>query len=338
MSRQHWSDGQEITEEDLNDVSIRLERQFYRFMFHVLNKQENAFFPDSFVVSKTSGDDYSITVSGGIGVQKTEADFLPIHGTEQEQRVQINANQQRKDIVIVRSVIIDEDRGVRSFKNLNTDLLEDRNLLIAETWGNMLSVVAGVESASPFPPATPNGWVEIAELTVNPQGHADGSGVVDIVDTRNIFPVSKTTVATGSLAYDAIIDDEGGGVTHGLLQEALENAKEGDRILVKNIQVATQLSPIIIDKNNITLEFKTGAQVVKGNYPGENAYGIIVRANDVTIINPWCVSFDGVNDGAIHVEDGSLRTVIRSLRIRDCRTSVIDNNDEAFVDVVLTEG
>jgi hypothetical protein len=208
--RRNWQDGVEIVLEDLNSISSAMERMFYdKVIYELLNRSENAFFDDSFSVLYSGAT--SIVIKKGLGFQSDVGQTNP----EPEKRpllrlVDVNkslniphATQDRIDIVVVKAVLVNDLSDTRKYKDAGSGTITNETVVTQKTWEAEISVVPGTPSGSPTPPATPTGYIKIAECYVFAVSGLSGQD--DITDSRTIIPIGAlTTIDT--TGYDRLTD------------------------------------------------------------------------------------------------------------------------------------
>jgi hypothetical protein len=191
---QKFNDGQELVFEDFNKLQQRLLQEMYdRVLFELVDRTEDAFFDDSFLVGFLSST--SITVNAGLGFQ-TDA---TVDASEPQKRALYRASSptvnltppdaslDRIDIVCVKHARVDGPTESRKFKNASTLVITNENLVTTEDWEAEILVVAGTPDASPVAPATPAGYIKIAELDVTAVSGLAGAGA--ITDNRTQMPI-----------------------------------------------------------------------------------------------------------------------------------------------------
>lgn len=202
MPLRNWEDGVEIVRSDLNSIPKALQRELYdRLAYELIQRAENAFFQDSFLVSFSSAN--SVVINAGLGFQSDSSQVSP---EPQKRPLYIESDMtelidtpdsvnNRIDIVCVKASIVDELTASRKFKDATSSVISNQSVVIQKDWSVDIQIVAGTPSLTPAIPATPAGYIKIAELAVTAVTGLAGAGAV--TDKRSIIPLgSSTTVNT----------------------------------------------------------------------------------------------------------------------------------------------
>ena len=336
MSRQQFSVGQEIVSEDLNSLQSRGEREFYDGILHrILGQKSNAFFQDSMKVSRVSS--LQLLVNAGLGIQTAdtgskEPTKKPIYMAANE-TVNIDtpdSSNPRIDIITIKYLRENSETESRKFKDEFTDTITTQNTTVSTIWSYELNYVAGTPDPSPVAPATPAGYIKLAEIQVDA---STGIPVNGVTDSRALLPIAVSTSETGSPEYDAIVGVVGTdqGANYSDLKSALDNAQDGWKILVLRDEEIDSV-PVVLN-NKIEIVFKRGVTFSRGT----SVRGLQVNGNDCKIINARFLDFSTSGDFGIYVNAGALRTVIMQPRFNNCDGNISDNGTQTFVDVAFTE-
>jgi hypothetical protein len=212
--RVNYGDGQEVVFQDLNDMAQVAESEVLdRIGFHLGAEQENFCFGGGFKVSYDSAT--SVEVAAGVGAQTDNT----VTGSEPKKRMlyrdapetlvldAADGANPRIDIVCIkhaRAVSASQNRVYKPLVGSTTTLSFD----VKTDWESELLVVTGTPAGSPSAPATPAGYLKIAELAI-----AAGTGLPStggITDTRNVFlrGSSRSAIATKTADYVATLEDE----------------------------------------------------------------------------------------------------------------------------------
>lgn len=344
MSKQFFTEGQEAASADFNNISDRLEKQFYEdILYYMLDQRQNAFFRDSLRV--TYNNNSSVNIKAGLGLQRVVAlagsNLRPmILRNNTTLAIQPPSPNPRIDIVQIRSRQIDGESASRRFKPADPlASIVTRNTVLEKLWGSEINIKTGIPAAVPVAPAADDGFLKIAELAVT-----NITGIVDadaITDTRDIYSIAQVPTQSGIHLYDKVVGDKiGGGITHLTLLNALDDSQEGDHILVLTNQISqrsgTNEIPSIV-KNNITIEFKQGVYVRAGDFGAHERIGIQVLGDDAVIKNPTLANFEGgaLPDAGIGIIAGVNRTIIENLKFYNCEHAVRDDSNEAYINVAF---
>lgn len=204
MPLRNFEDGSEIVIVDFNSIPKAIYRtMFDRVVYEMIQRTENAFFGDSFKASKASAN--SITVKKGTGFLTDNTQASPestkrILHLSSDQNVLIDTPDSvnnRIDVVCVRYGTEDELTGSRKVKDATSSVITTENLVVQKDFKAEIQVVSGTPGLSPVAPATPSGWLKIAEILVTAV-----AGIVntnDVSDNRVLVPIggSATVDTTG---------------------------------------------------------------------------------------------------------------------------------------------
>jgi hypothetical protein len=194
MARKQLNDGQEIIYQDLNALTSLLEKELYeRAVFEMLQRTSDAFFQDAFLVNYIGAT--TVSVNSGVGFQTDNTQVSPESKKRMLfQAVSANLNlappdgsQDRIDIVCVKADRAGSLTESRKYKDPVSSVVSNQNLSVESEWTPVFSVVGGTPAGSPAVPATPAGYIKLAELRVHAvSGLASGA---DITDKRVKLPV-----------------------------------------------------------------------------------------------------------------------------------------------------
>lgn len=194
MARKYFNDGQEVVEGDHNDLQALHEQELYdRVIFEMVQRTENALFNDSFKVGFVSGT--LISVSEGSGFQ-TDNTVDPEEPTKRLLHRSVSGNLpistpdgalDRIDIVTIKHNRITTLQELRKYKATIVSIPSTVNLDVEKDWEADVVIVAGTPNAVPVAPATPSGYIKIAELYVSAVTGIANAGA--ITDSRPLMPV-----------------------------------------------------------------------------------------------------------------------------------------------------
>ena len=335
--RQEFNVGQEIVSEDLNSLQSRLERGIYdRILYEMMGRKTNAFFQDGFIVSRISS--ISVQVKAGLGFQVADTGTKdPIKKPlvlDADSTINIDtpdSSNPRIDIISVKYNRFNSETENRKFKDEFTDAISTQNFTVSTDWKADILYTAGTPAGSPAAPATPAGYIKIAELYVTASTGIAVSGA--ITDNREKLPISTGVNSTGSVEYDAVVGNVGTdqGATHADLKAALDNASDGWKILVLRDETINTIPVVLNDK--VEIIFKRGVTLSKGSAVA----GLQIDGNDCKVVNARFLDFDTGGDFGIIVSSGALRTVIDSPRFNNCDGNIDDQGTLTYTNVEFTE-
>jgi hypothetical protein len=334
--RQQFTSGQEIVSEDLNTLQSRLERGIYdRIVYEMLNRKTDGFFQDGLRIVFQSSTD--LVVKAGLGFQSISTGTKdPVKKPvviDTDATVTINtpdSGNSRIDLVCAKYNRWNAEQENRKFKDEFTDVISTQSMTVATDWKADILYVPGTPSGSPVAPATPVGYLVLAEVFVTAStGIANQAA---ITDKRTLLPFAITTSATGSNDFDAIVGDPlQAGVTHADLKSALDNASDGWKILVLRSETLNAI-PVVLN-DNVEVVFKRGVTFTRGTA----TIGLQIDGNDCKIVNGRFKDFSTGGDNGLKVSVGALRSYLDAPRFNNCATSVNDLGTNTFLNVDFTE-
>ena len=335
-TRQQWTSGQEITFDDLNSASARIEKGIFdRIIYELLGRKENGFFQDSFRVIHTGST--TVNIKSGLGFISDAQD-----NTMEPRRKPIVADSDiplslntpdsghpRTDIVCIKDRRVDGDSETRRFKPDDSNDPVDRVFVVSTDYGSDVRYVAGAPSAAPVTPDIPDGYIKIAELSVAASTGLSGQGAIK--DTRVLLPYSVSINPTGSESYDAVVGTAGlQGVNYNDLKAALDNAEDGWKILVISDQVLNAVPAI--NNNYVEIEFKKNVTV-----SGTPSTGLQINGSNCKVTNGRFHNFNGAGRSGILIDSGADQTVLEYPAFRNCTANIDDKSETTYVNVELED-
>ncbi len=208
MTRQRYNDGQELVFEDLNAMQARREQEMYdRVVLEMLQRAKNAFFDDSFIVSRVSATQLSVNPGSGFQEDLTVSAEEPVQRLlHRAAAVPLNITapdlvNDRIDIVVVQHNRADGPTESRKFKNAVSDVITNENLITTDDWQATVQIVDGTPAGSPSAPSTPSGFIKVAEVLVEAVTGIPASGA--LTDTRSLMPVGGSATIN-SLTFNRL--------------------------------------------------------------------------------------------------------------------------------------
>jgi hypothetical protein len=323
MARRHFNDGQEVTSEDLSAVAPALEQVVLdRVLPELTNRLSDRFFGKSCKVGFVNST--TVSIDAGIGIQLDSGQTSP----EPKKRLLYNpsssnhtitsphATNNRIDIVSVKAVLSDELTSTRKFKDAGTSAISNVSMTVQKDWRLDVVITKGVEDGSLAVPATPSGYIKIAELTVTAVTGLSGASAIS--DKRARFPVNGYDAVVGTSDY----------CTHATLADAVGDANvlAGAKILVENNETIS--TPVSIAKNNLQIDFKPGVTFTKG---GSATEALTIGADGVRINGGRFASFSSGGDRGIRVTSGSDYAILFGQRFASCTLDVLDDSGTATI-------
>jgi len=214
MPRQNWNEGQALQSADINKIAPAIERMLFdRLAYQMCDRQTDFCFGDSFKVEYLSSS--QVTVRAGLGFQTDGTQLNPepekrlvyLPGQVTKSVTAADASNSRIDIVCIKAARADSVTESKNIKAVDGTVAAS-SVTTQTDWEADLLVVAGTPSGSPAVPATPAGYLKLAEVTVTAVTGISGSSA--ITDKRTLYkkPSSYRSISTKTAAYTVDKDDE----------------------------------------------------------------------------------------------------------------------------------
>lgn len=320
MARRVFNEGQEVTYQDLDAITKATEKTLLDILVpQIIKGQINRVFGQSLKVTYVNGTTVSVASGYALVEDTSQASPEPtnrliVKSAASNHNIEApHATQNRIDILCIKSDLVNEISDVRKFKNLATGAISDVTFVLQKKHDHAITLVKGVEDGSLAVPATPTGYLKLAELAVtNTSGIASQAA---ITDKRVKFSLCdhEAVVGTDSMA------------THATLAEAITDVLAGSRILVTDNEVIN--TPIDINKNNIQIEFKPGVTFSKGSA----AHALKINADGIRINGGRFSGFSGGGEAGIQIEAGADFAICVGQRFLNCTNDFIDNSNNATI-------
>jgi hypothetical protein len=210
MARRKFNDGQEIVFQDFNKMGQTIEQELYeRVIFELVQRGEDAFFDDSFLVNYASPT--SVTVNAGSGFQTDATQVAP----ESKKRLLYRASAptinltaphaslDRIDLVVCKAARADGASETRKYKS-PLGAISNESLVTSDDWEAEIITVDGTAAGSPVAPAVPAGYIKLAECYVSAVSGMSGSG--DVTDFRTLMPVGGAATINSLTAVRVTAD------------------------------------------------------------------------------------------------------------------------------------
>lgn len=331
MSNQNFSTGMEILHSDLNDLQSRGQRfLFDKIIYELIGRKSDGFFQGGAKVTYKDADEVRIKAGLGFmtvaGVDDKTPSKQPIYfpADMDVQLTAAHATLPRIDIICVKSLLDDMEEELRRYKEEFVDTIFTETFVISKEWQNDVSVVAGVANAVPVVPATPAGYIKLAEVYVTAvTGVANQAA---ITDKRTLLPFISQPVYGG---YDAVVGSSSF-CTHATLNEVMADQNVA---LLKNILVLDHpalTASQVISQGNLRIEFRRGAKIIAGAYTGT---GISINADSVELLG---AKFENMTIG-VQVEATKKNNIVNRCRFLACTSDIVDNGINSELSSNLTE-
>jgi hypothetical protein len=323
MARRKFNDGQEITYQDLDAVSPALERLVLdRVLPELTRGLYDRVFGNGLKVAYVNGT--TVSISAGLGIFRDTAQTSPeplkrllYQAASSNHTIDTpHATQNRVDIISVKGVLAEELTGTRKFKDAGSGAISNQTFTLQDEWELDVVITKGVEDGSLAVPATPTGYMKLAELAVTAVTGLSGASAV--TDKRAHFPVEGYDAVVGTSAH----------CTHSSLAEAVADAAilSGMRIKIENNETIS--TAVDITKTNLILDFLGGVTFTKGGSATEalklNAAGIRVNGGRFS-------GFSGGGDRGIRVMSGANYAILLGQRFNSCTLDVQDDAGNATI-------
>lgn len=332
--RQNFNSGQEIVEQDFNNLQSRGERFLLdRVVYELLQRKSDGFFQDG--LSTVYQNATSVLIKAGLGYMTDDTGSKdpvkkPLH-LESDSVVNIDTpdvSNPRIDIVCLKWTRADVESENRKYKDEFTDVISTQSFVVATDWSVEILYVSGTPAGSPAAPATPAGYLKVNELAV--AASIGMASQVSITDTRSLLPLCSSSSLTGSNEYDKIVGDTSiVGVTHSSLKLALDNSSDGEKILVLSNE-SIDTTPVI-SNNDIEIVFKRGVTLTRGTI----ATGLQIDGSDCKLTGLRMSGFSTGGDKALIVNGE--RAYLDAPRFLNCVLEIEDNADETYLPISYTE-
>ena len=167
--RQNFTENQEITSEDLNNISSRIETQFYdEILKEIMGNAKEGFFSNGFLVERI--DNQNIRVKKGVGLvldkdhAENEPEYRQIRLTSDKNITLENAHSthNRIDSIVVKSIRITGVERIKKFKSPGSKVIEEKPIPTITDWSSEIIVVKGTGGWSQ--PIVPKGYIKIADV------------------------------------------------------------------------------------------------------------------------------------------------------------------------------
>jgi hypothetical protein len=195
MAQNTFSDGQEIIYQDLNDLQTHVRSELYdRVIYHMLQKQGLGFFQDAFYVDYQNSSSVSVRAGAGFQLDNTQVDPEPqrrlffLASASIQTLASPDGTNNRIDLIVAKALRATTVSASRNFKDAITGTISAQSTPLQDDWLSTLQVVTGTPSGSPVAPATPSGFVVVAQVLVHAISGVASQG--DITDERVIIPVA----------------------------------------------------------------------------------------------------------------------------------------------------
>jgi hypothetical protein len=323
MARRFFNDGMEVTFQDTNKISSAVEKLLLdKVMPQLVRGQTSRVFGQGLKVNFV--DTSTVEVDTGVGffndssVDVSEAQNRLLYqaaATEHEIDTPHGSNN-RIDIISVKGVLASVETGTRKFKDATTSAISDVSFDLQKDWELDVVITKGVEDGSLAVPATPTGYMKLAEILVTAV-----SGIANqaaITDKRFRFVYE---------GYDAVVG-LGDHCSHQTLAAAIADSNIVSGMKIKIESSETISTPVSISKTNLQLDFMPNVTFTKG---GAATEALTIAAAGCRINGGRFAGFSGGGDRGIRVTSGSDYAILFGQRFASCTLDVLDDSGKATV-------
>jgi hypothetical protein len=323
MARRKFNDGMEVTFQDLDAVSAAQEQLLLdRILPELFRGQYDRVFGQGLKVSYVNST--TVAIAAGIGIFRDTAQTSP----EPTKRLLYqpssanhtidtpHATQNRVDIISVKGVLDDELTGTRKFKASSGDSISDVSFTLQQDWRLDVVITKGVEDGSLTVPATPTGYLKLAELAVTAVSGLSGPAAVTDKRTRFVYE-----------GYDAIVGSSAH-CSHSSLADALADASivSGMKIRIEGNETIS--TAVDVAKTNLQLDFMPGVTFSKG---GSATEALKLNADGIRVNGGRFSGFSGGGDRGVRVMSGADYCILIGQRFASCTVDVQEDSGTATV-------
>lgn len=282
MPRRQWNDGMEIIFSDLSAASASLEIELYdRVILELLGRQTNFVFQDSFACSYINGTTVSILPGTGFFADGTQVDPEPVHRLLyigavplQVQIANPHPTLPRIDLIVIQAARAPIATQNRNTKDADTGAVSSISQPVESDWLSGLSSVTGIAAAMPIVPATPAGYMVLAQVAVTAVSGIANQGAITDVRPRYKAPSSWAgNVVEAAGNYTVNLDD--GLIVMNPVANAIVTLPfavfcSGKRIVIKNISafqitVQCQVGDSLDDENAQVMDEEEDSFTIMGD-------------------------------------------------------------------------
>jgi hypothetical protein len=275
MPRRYFNDGQEILDTDLIKVSSAIERELFdRVLYEIVNRQTSFFFGDGFIVSNVNATTSKVKAGNGAFYDSAQVDPEPNYRRQYlaaDTNVSHSAadpTNPRIDIICARPNRANTLSESRNFKDASSGAISVVSMVVETDYLSDLLVTAGTPAGSPAVPATPAGYVKLAEVTVSATSGIAGAGAYTDKRTRYKKPSSYQTVASITSNTTGDIDDEiiAANATGGVIQYTLPDAALCDGKIIRVVKTDSSGNAVTVGRTGTNLIIGATSQVLSTQY------------------------------------------------------------------------
>ncbi len=174
--RQKFNENQQLSPEDLNKISSRLQADLYDGLLSEIlaispsSIYSSWFIADGFKVVRTSATQVRVTAGLGLYRDSTQPEYEPKLRlmklvSDKFFGITIPSTYRREDIIVVKVGTKGIARETRRVKKAGSLSIEEEQIDTATDWAVDIRLIKGVERASTSTPATPDGYTKISTIS-----------------------------------------------------------------------------------------------------------------------------------------------------------------------------
>lgn len=192
LDRAHFTTGVELIMQDLNRLIGLTEKNLNdHVLYELFQRQQNIFLGDSFRCVRTAATTLDVKAGMGFFYESSPTNtydpnqqYLYLEADD-ELTFSPDATHPRIDVICVKPTYVDGDTENRRTKSSEFASIVEETRVIAKEWIAEINVVEGTADPTPSAPATPAGYIKIAEVTVDPATVITNQAAID--DQRNVL-------------------------------------------------------------------------------------------------------------------------------------------------------
>jgi hypothetical protein len=303
---------EKITVADINDLQSSIYQGFQDTVLYNFFQKVDGCVGTGFKANRTSATSVTLTAGSGFMWDSSQTGYNPKYRQmvlTSDLVVAIgaaHATYNRYDIICIKpnTVTTNENRYV---KTNGTGAITLTSVQKLKTDSYSVQVVAGTAAASPSVPATPSGWMKVADILVT--AAVGISSAVDIADSRNVLLPYLPRIIP-----DRTVSPSGYGTDRNFTTAIAALTSGGTILVTENVTLTSSVS---ITNPNIKI-----ISVPNATITGSAIVGFKIQSSGVRINGLRMSGFST----AIQIDNGYNNCFITENRFASCTNDVVDNN------------